>query len=356
MTTEHERIPLAAPHVPEEGVERVAELLRDGNLSTGEVVTEFEDAFSDIADRDHGIAVASGSVALELALEATFEDGDQIAVSPYNCGAVLYSVLRTGLAPVFVDADPETGSLSAEALRTASADGVLLTHLFGQPANVGPILDAAESIGATVVEDFAQAPGARYDGQPTGSFGRVGVCSFGSTKNVPTGEGGMVVTDESAVAEYVRSQRSNASDVTPPPRSVRMNDLEAALGLSHLACYDEILEGKRAIADVYREAIESVELPVLDNRATHVYHAFPVQVDDADGLVAHLEANDIETSRLYDLPLHKYSAVPATEDRFPGVCQLSNRIVLLPIHEALDREKAWQVATVVEDFAQRANH
>lgn len=355
MTNERDRIPIAAPHVPEDGIERVADLLRDGILSTGEVVAEFEAEFSNFAGRDHGVAISSGSVALELALEATFDAGEQIAISPYNCGAVLYSVLRSDLVPVFVDADPETGATSAEALRETAADGVLLAHLFGQPATVGPILDAAESIDATVVEDFAQAPGASYDGRPTGSFGRVGVCSFGATKNLPTAEGGMVVTDDAEIADYVRSQRSNTADVTPPPRSVRMNDLEAALGLARLEAYDDVLERKRAVADVYREAIESVALPTRDERATHVYHAFPVQVDDADGLAAHLRENDVETSRLYDAPLHEYEAAPETEGEFPGARQLSDRVVLLPIHEGMDDADARRVAATVEGFAERAD-
>lgn len=341
-------IPLAAPQIPDEGVERVEALLREGTLSTGDVVAEFEGSMAPFCDREHAVAVASGSVALELALKAVFEAGDRIALCPYNCGAVLYSVLRTDLEPVFVDADEATGALSPEALREKRVDGVLLSHLFGHPALTGEICEVAEEIGATVVEDFAQAPGATYDGRPTGSFGRVSVGSFGATKNLTSAEGGMVLTDDDSLGTFVRGQRSNTADRTPPPRSVRMNDLEAAVGLSQLDQYETVVERKRTIAETYRTALGSMEFPALDPAADHVYHAFPVLTEAADALADHLRDNGVETGRLYDRPLHRYETAPTTPAEFPGVERFSERLVLLPIHAALDEGA---VETVVDTLA-----
>lgn len=347
-------IPLASPRVGEDGIDRVTDLLASGMLSTGDVVAEFEDAFSSFVSRTHGVAVASGSVALELALEATFTDGDAIALSPYNCGSVLYSVQRVGLTPVFVDADPATGAIDPDALGEldADVDGVLLSHLFGHPADVDSVRSVAGALDATIVEDFAQAPGATVDGELIGSIGRVSVCSFGATKNLTTAEGGMVVTDETDIASYVSQQRSNTDDVTPPPRSVRMNDIEAAIGLAQLDRYDDILERKRSIAAIYRDELADVSVDLLPVApwASHVYHAFPVLHGDADTLAAHLREANIETSRLYNKPLHEYDAAPATTESYPVAERFASEVVLLPIHAELTTEEAHTIAAAVAAF------
>jgi len=347
-------ISLGAPEVSETGIEHVARLLEDGLLSTGGVVAEFEERFSSFVGRTHGVAVASGSVALELALEASFEEGDKIALSPYNCGSMLYAVLRTDLVPIFVDAEIETAALDPEALAEIATplDGVVSSHLFGHPARIREIKDVCEQMGATLVDDFAQAPGATVHGDPAGSLGAVGVCSFGATKNVTTAEGGMVVTDDPTIAEYVSDQRTNTDDVTPPPRSVRMNDIEAAIGLSQLETYNKTITRKRSVAAIYREQLSdlSIELLPVQPWATDVYHAFPVLAPDADRLADHLHKQDIGTSRLYETPLHEYDAAPPTDSEYPITEQLAEEVVLLPIHGQVTDSQAQTIADAVAGF------
>jgi dTDP-4-amino-4,6-dideoxygalactose transaminase len=346
-------IPLGAPAVSDAGIDHVVELLEDGLLSTGEVVDEFETQFSSLVNRSYGVAVASGSVALELALEAVFTEGDRVALSPYNCGSVLYAVLRSGLHPVFVDTDPETGGIDPDALAQESLlDGVVSSHLFGHPARISNIEKACERIGATLVDDFAQAPGATAHGKPVGSYGTVSVCSFGATKNLTTAEGGIVVTDDATVAEYVDDQRTNTDNVTPPPRSVRMNDIEAAVGLSQLDHYDDIINRKREVAAIYREQLSDLPANLLPVQpwATDVYHAFPVLTSDADRLAAHLDEREIGTSRLYKTPLHKYDAAPPTSGEYPVAERFADEVVLLPIHAQVSDLEARTVADAVTDF------
>lgn len=347
-------IPLGSPSISESAIEEIGDLLARGILSTGEVVCEFEDAFSSSVSRTHGVGVVSGSVALELALEATFNAGDVIAVSPYNCGSVLYSVLRAGLKPLFVDVEPETAAISPEVLDTVDEeiDGVLLTHLFGRPAAVAEVLEVARHRDTPVVEDFAQAPGATIGDEPIGSFGRVSVCSFGATKNLTTAEGGMVVTDDEALADYVAEQRTNTDDVTPPPRSVRLNDIEAALGLSQLATYEERLERKRSVAAVYHDELTDLSIDLLPRpaEATCVYHAFPVMHHDADALAAHLRRENVGTNRLYDELLYEYEAAPSTSQRCPVAEQFADEVVLLPIHGEMTDTDARTVASTVRSF------
>mgnify|MGYP006271923141 CR=1 FL=1 len=347
-------IPLGAPEVSETGIDHVVKLLEGGLLSTGEVVAEFEERFCSFVGRDHGVAVASGSVALELALEATFEEGDRIALSPYNCGSMLYAILRADLNPVFVDAEPETAALDPESLTRIGKplDGVVSSHLFGHPARIRDIVEVCDRLGATLIDDFAQAPGATVDGDPAGSLGAVGVCSFGATKNVTTAEGGMIVTDDSTIAKYVSEQRTNTDDVTPPPRSVRMNDIEAAIGLSQLEAYDKTITRKRAVATIYREELSDLPVGLLSVQpwATDVYHAFPVLAPDADRLAAHLDKRDIGTSRLYETPLHEYDAVPPTDNGYPVAERLADEVVLLPIHGQVTDSQARTVADAVAGF------
>lgn len=345
-------IPLGAPQIDDEGVQAVVAALESGTLSVGDRVAAFEDRFCELVGREHGVAVASGSVALELALEACFDGGDRVAISPYNCGSVLYSILRVDLDPVFVDADPETAAISPAALRRREdIDGVVLAHLFGHPADVDGVVAAADDLNATIVEDFAQAPGATYDGRPVGAVGRVSVCSFGATKNVTTAEGGIVVTDDRAIAGYASAQRSNTDDVTPPPRSVRMNDIEAEIGLHQLDRYGDALERKRAVAAIYRDRLDGVEMPDVAEWATHVYHAFPVLHESAHDLAAHLGANGVGTSRLYNTLLSEYDAAPSVDDEFPVARRFANETVLLPIHAGVSHALAETVAQTVDAFA-----
>jgi len=343
-------IPLADPKISIEARTHVDTLLERGTLSIGTVVSEFETKFAEWVSREHGVAVASGSVALELALEATFEEGARIALSPYNCGGMLYSLLRTKLNPIFVDADPETGALSPDSLQHTSVDGILLSHLFGHPAAVKEITAVAEKIDAMIVEDFAQAPGATVQGDRVGSIGQVSVCSFGATKNITTAEGGMVLTDDSAIADFIRTQRSNTSDTDPPPRSVRMNDIEAAIGLSQLAEYEKVTARKREIADQYRDKLKSIELLSVSPGCRQVYHAFPIFHGEADNLASHLRYNDIGASRLYETPLYAYEAAPQTNRAFPVTDRFCDEVVLLPIHTQLSHSEVETVIQNVEQF------
>lgn len=353
-------IRLGNPLIGEPEVEAVSGLLADGHLSVGDVVADFETAFAEYTGRAGGAAVASGSVALELALAVTeFQPGDGIVVSPYNCGAMLYSPLREDLVPVFADIDPTTCNLDPESVRAAvteaevPVEGLLVTHLYGLPAEYEPLAEIAAEFDLTVINDFAQAPGATYRGDRVGSLGDIGVCSFGATKNITTAEGGMVVGDETTT-EAVRRYRSNTgSETVEPQRSVRMNDLEAAIGIEQLNRYDEILSRKRRIAEIYREKLPSERIiqPVLSDR-TDAYHGFPIRSPDPEGLADKLAAGGIQTATVYDTPLYEYDACPHAVDptEFPNTEQVASEVLLLPIHPKLTEQQAATVADSVAEW------
>lgn len=356
-------IRLGNPAVGEAEIAAVSEAIRAGTLSTGDIVDDFEMECADLAGRAHAAAVASGSIALELAIHTSdLTPGAGILVSPFNCAAVLYSVLREGCTPVFADIDPETYNLApgtAEAAADAAdqpVEAIVAAHLYGQPCEMDALERLAEQRGLTLIEDYAQAVGAEYRGSPAGSFGDVGVASFGATKNLTTAEGGVVVSDTAQRIDRVRSIRSN----TNPPiegetlRSVRMNDLEAAIGREQISKYDDIIARKRAISTIYDERLSDVvKTPVYRDHATHVFHGYPIRTPQRDALLNFLAGRDIESAAVYDTPLYEYPQVEAPNDpttAYPHTQQAVGEVLLLPIHGSLSREDANAVADGVEVF------
>ncbi|TYL38940.1 aminotransferase DegT [Natronococcus pandeyae] len=336
----------------------VADALETGTLSTGEIVEQFESEFASFCGRDEGVAVASGSIALEFALSgAPLERDDGIVVSPFNCSAVLYSVLRSELTPVFADIDPETLALDPAAVERVlderdDVTALLLTPSYGLPASFDPLQSLADDHDLVVVNDFCQAPGATYDGDPVGSYGDVAICSFGATKNITTGEGGMLVGDDH-YAEYASERRSNdAVDSTRQPLSARMSDVAASIGRVQLERYPDLLEQRRAVAAAYRETLPEIVTPQpVPDRVTHAYHRFPVRTPDREALTAFLERRGIPYSIEVETPLYDYDAAPGTTDALPGTEAAIDETVLLPMHPGLTPATAAAISESIASFA-----
>lgn len=337
----------------------VADLLERGVLSTGERVEAFEAAFADLCGASHAVAVTSGSVALELALDAAgLRPGDGVVVSPFNCTAVLYSLRRRGLVPLFADVDEGTYNLDPEAVEAAlesrpDARGLLLTPTYGLPAGVEALTSLAAEYDLTVINDFCQAPGAEVDGRPVGSYGSLGVCSFGATKNITTGEGGMVVTDDAGLAREVRATRSNSGvDREDPPTNVRMSDVEAAIGLVQLDRYPDLLARRRDVANAYRESLPSAVVPqAVPADTSHAYHRFAVRVPDRDALQAALADAGVETSVGIEKPLYEFKCVEAAaRSQCPRTEGLLSEYLLLPMHAGLDAAAARDIAGTIASF------
>lgn len=353
----------ADPDISEREIEAVGEVLRSGTLSTGEVVAEFESEFATLVGCEEGAAVCSGSVALELAFEVSdLEPGDGIIVSPRNCAAVLYSILRQDLVPVFVDVEPTGHNLDpaavSEAIRTTEQHigGVLATHLHGTPCQIGALTSITDDHDLTLIEDICQAPGATVGGAPIGSFGSLAVCSFGATKNITTGEGGIVTGDDTETVAEIRLRRSSRhGEAAIPLRSVRMSDIEAAMGRQQLKRYDEMVDRRRTVAELYRSELgDLVTVPEPREGVMSVYASYPVLVDDSEGLRSHLADRRIE-SNTYDSLLHEYDCLAGQEwvkTPVPNAKDVRDRTVVLPVHSQMDRKDAETVVRVVREFYQ----
>src|ERR671916_1671091 len=261
-------IPIARPQMGEEEKQRVWDAMASGSLAQGPRVAEFEAAFADMVGVPHAVATSSGTTALHLALLGyDIGPGDEVVTVPFTFIASANSVLYTGARPVFVDVREDDFTLDPDQLEAAitpRTKGVMPVSLYGQPADLPAITDIAERHGLAVVEDAAQAHGAAIGQRRSGTWG-AGTFSFYPTKNMTTGEGGMVTTDDRDLAERVRLLREHGMRVRYHHEIVgynfRMTDLAAAIGLAQLPKLGSFNDRRRAIAARYDAELRGVVTP-----------------------------------------------------------------------------------------------
>lgn len=361
-----DQIPVARPTVDDEMVERAAAALRSGRHVKGPRVEGFESEFADFCGVEHGVAVSSGTSALLLALRAAgVGEGDAVAVPGHTFFASVSPVLSLGADPVFVDVDPETYTMDPDALAAVAAGtddlaAVLPVHLYGQPAAVARIRDVADAHGAAVVEDACQAHGAAVDGERAGSLGDAGCFSFYPAKNMTVaGDGGMLVTDDAALAATARHLRNHGRDDSGDHVALglnhRMDEPRAAVGREQLERLPAWNDRRREIAATYRERLGNVEgLTLPDERegVEHVYHLFVVQVDDRAAFRESLAERGVDTDVHYPTPAHRHETVREHVDAVPDLPeteQLVERIVSLPMFPGLDDEQVERVCAAIRD-------
>ncbi|GMU42488.1 MAG: aminotransferase DegT [Lysobacterales bacterium] len=297
----------------------VLEVLDSGWVSSaGPMVGRFERAFAEAVGVRHAVSTASGTTALHLALAALgIGPGDEVIVPDLTMIATVCAVLYTGATPVFVDIDPEIGTLdpvAAAAAITPRTRALLPVHLYGHPADMDPLRALADAHGLKLVEDAAQAHAARHRGRACGALGDVAAFSFYANKLISTGEGGMLTTDDDALAARARSLRNLAH--SPQRRfvhdelgfSYRMGALAAALGLGQLEQLERHLAHKQWLAQAYEERLRGLPglvLPQARPWATHAHWMYAIRLApqaplSRDGLAAALRAQGIETRDFFE--------------------------------------------------------
>jgi dTDP-4-amino-4,6-dideoxygalactose transaminase len=293
--------------VSEGDVAQVARVLRSGGLAQGPEVAAFERELATRVSVEAAAAVSSGSAALELALRALgVGAGDEVILPTYVCDALYHAVTRCAARPVLADADPATLSLSADDAKrrlTSRTRCLIVSHAFGLAVDPGPFT----ALGGPVLEDCAQALGARVDGRPAGSLGRIAVCSFYATKLLTTGEGGALVGPAALVSRAREARDYDEREDLAPRFNYKLTDMQAALGRSQLGRLDGFIARRRAIAGRYRTGLGGApcRLPA-DAGERHVYHRFIVALDrPVDRVIAQLEARGIAARRPVFRPLHR---------------------------------------------------
>jgi dTDP-4-amino-4,6-dideoxygalactose transaminase len=333
---------------------RVWEAMDSGMLAQGPRVAEFEERFAAMVDVPHAVATSSGTTALHLALLGFgIGQGDEVITVPFTFIASANSVLYTGARPVLVDVREDDFTMDPsliEAAITPRTRAIMPVSLYGQPADLPAIAAIAERHGLAVIEDAAQAHGAAVDGRHSGSWG-VGTFSFYPTKNMTTGEGGMVTTADGEVAGRMRLLREHGMAVRYHHDvlgyNFRMTDLAAAIGLAQLPRLAGFNDRRRAIAARYDAELRGVITPVVRPGVTHVYHQYTIRVAGRDEFAERLAERGVGSAIYYPIPVHRqkpFLAIGYGDERYPVTERLTEQVLSIPVHPSLTDD---EVATVI---------
>ncbi|MEK6632610.1 MAG: DegT/DnrJ/EryC1/StrS family aminotransferase, partial [Nitrospirota bacterium] len=282
MTITTTMIPHSRPSIDRGEIRAVTEVLRSGHLAQGAVVERFERGMAAYLGLAGGVAVNSGTMALEVALRVLgVGPGDEVILPSYVCAAPWQAVQRVRAQARLVDIEPETFQIDADLTRaaiTSRTRAIIVPHLFGLPAD----LTRLAQLGLPLIEDCAQTLGATEQGRSVGSVGVLTVCSFYANKLLCAGEGGMVLSDDPVLLARARALREydGAPSLNPQATNLKMTDLQAAIGLAQLNRLPELLERRVSLARSYREALagSSAILPVVPAGRSHVYYRFVVRL------------------------------------------------------------------------------
>jgi len=354
-------IRLAWPDVGPEELAAVAEVLESGFLTMGPKVAEFEVGLADACGTEHAVAVSSGTAALHLAVLALgIGEGDEVLVPAYTFPATANVVALAGARPVLVDVDRRTMNVDPASVYDALTErtrAVIAVHLFGLPLD-WEALQSAVPPEVVLIEDAAGALGARWRGMPCGGLGLMGCLSFHPRKVVTTGEGGAVTTSDPELADAVRRLRhhgiatDDGVDIRRPSTNYRLSDLQCAIGITQLARLDELVAGRRRVAEAYTQRLSGVvETPVADEGDEHGWQAYVVQLDDRDQVLAALREQGVE-AQIGTYALHRL-ATYRDQGAFPAADACYERALALPLHSRLGGAEIDRVSELLDKLVSK---
>jgi dTDP-4-amino-4,6-dideoxygalactose transaminase len=358
----HPAISIARPVLGEEEKRAVMEVLDSGQLAQGPRTEAFEQAFAGYVTAKHAIGVNSGTAALIVALQAHgVGPGDEVITTPFSFIATATSIVACGATPVFVDIDPFDLNIDPALVEDAITDrtkAVMPVHLYGHPARVTELQELCEEFELALVEDAAQAHGAEHAGQRVGTFG-TGCFSFYPTKNMMTGEGGMITSNDEGVTHRSRLIRAHGQEERYVHEEFglnwRMQEINAAIGLVQLGHLESWNEARISNAEKLSNLIRSVETPKVREGDRHVFHQYTVRVPkDRDGLQKRLAEAGIGTAIHYPIPIHQQPIMRKLgfgEGTFPVAEAAAKSVLSLPVHPMLGPEDIEYIAASVNRLA-----
>lgn len=358
-------IPPAKPIIGEEEVEAVSAVLRSGMVAQGPQVAAFEEEFSEqVVDGAFSVAVNSGTSALHLGLLASgVGPGDEVIVPSFTFAATANSVAITGATPVFVDIEPTYFNMdpaAAEAAITERTKGIMPVHLYGHPAAMDQFEMIADKRGVALFEDAAQAHDATLNGRKVGTFGLAAAFSFYPTKNMTSGEGGMITTGSEEVARRAQILRNQGMAQQYANELVgvnnRMTDINGAIGRTQLRHLEEWTKKRQENAAFLDENLEGVVVPAVAPGATHVYHQYTIRVPEADRDAFVGELRDkfqVGSGVYYPIPNHR---LPSLAKYAPGLDlpeteKAALEVISLPVHPSLTQEDLERIVEAVNTVA-----
>lgn len=355
-------INIAKPQIGPEEKQAVWEVLDSGMIAQGARVKAFEEGFAQLCGVKFAVATTSGTTALHVALLAAgIGQGDEVITSPFTFIASANSILFTGARPVFVDIDPLTYNIDPsliEAVITPRTKAIMPIHLFGLSCDMQPIQDIARKYNLLVIEDACQSHGAAYRGKMVGSFG-IGAFSFYPTKNMTSGEGGMITTDDEPIAERCRVIRQHGMRRRYYHDELgfnfRMTDIHAAIGIEQLKKLRTKNAQRVSNARYLNAHLKGVITPAVPEGCEHVYNQYTIRVPDGkrDALREYLHEHNVGSEIYYPVPIHKQSFYVSDlgyRGTYAEAERAANEVLSLPVHPALSMDDLEQVASLVSNF------
>ena len=362
-----EGIPLSGPDITEEEVRAVEAVLRSGRLSIGPHIEAFEQAVAARAGRKHGIGVSSGTSGLHLCVRGLgIGEGDEVITTPFSFVATTNCLLFERARPVFVDIDPASYNMdpgAIEAAITRRSKAILPVEVFGNPTHFDEYERIASRHGLLLIEDCCEALGAALAGRPAGSFGQCGVFAFYPNKQITTGEGGLIVTDDDRLADLCRSLRNQGRDTREwlcharMGYNYRLSEINAVLGEVQMRRLEEFLAKRRAVADLYSQALRDLEedllLPPMPAPAAASWFVYVIRLadrfsrQDRDEVMRLLREEGIGCNP-YFVPIHLQPYVMellhTREGDYPVTERIAARTIALPFHARLPASSVARVA------------
>ncbi|MDZ4765365.1 MAG: DegT/DnrJ/EryC1/StrS family aminotransferase [Chloroflexota bacterium] len=354
-------IPISSPQFDDAELTLIKEVLASGIVAQGPKVAQLEQEFAKLAGSQFAIATANGTTALHLALLAHgIGTGDEVITSPFTFIASANSILYTGARPVFVDIRADTYNIDPdliEAAITPRTKAIMPIHLFGLMADIGAIMDIARRHNLIVIEDAAQAHGAMFNGQYAGSFG-TGCFSLYATKNMTSGEGGMITTNDPQIAETLKLLRAHGSKVRYQHDilgyNFRLTDLHAAVGLAQIRKLCDFNERRRINAEFLSEHLTRVITPTVPDKFHHVWHQYSVRLvdGDRDAALDKLKAAGVGSGIFYPIPIYRQKVYVdrGYTDHLPVTEMVTAQIFSLPVHPALSSSDLETIIAAVESI------
>ena len=342
----------------------IQKVFDSGQYIMGPFVESFEEEFAEFCGTKHSVAVANGTDALLLILDA-FDIGpeDEVITSPFTFFATAEVISQKGAIPVFVDIDPNTYNLDVNQVEdkiTERTKAIIPVHIFGQPVDMDELSLIADKYNLLIIEDACQAIGAKYNDKKVGSIGRAGAFSFFPTKNLGCyGDGGIVVTNDDKLAETIKILRFHGSNPkyyhSMIGRNSRLDAIQAAILSVKLKHIDSWNEKRNEKAKIYNQLLKNTPLitPYHDINRTHVYHLYIIQSNYRDELMGYLKERGISTGVYYPVPLHRqevYKFLGYKDGSLPVAEKMSERTFAIPLYPELDYQQQIYISQQIGEF------
>jgi dTDP-4-amino-4,6-dideoxygalactose transaminase len=343
----------------------ISHVLEETKFILGPNVSALEEEIAAYHGLSFAAGVANGTDALLLALRACgIEAGDEVITTPFTFIATAEVVSLLNATPVFVDICPDTYNIDVRQIEgkiTSKTKAIIPVHLFGHPADMKPLMEIARKHNLKVIEDCAQAFGAKYHGEKVGSIGDIGCFSFFPSKNLAGyGDGGMIITKHEAIAQHVRILRNHGSSKRYYHQEVgynsRLDEIQAAIIRVKLKKIDQFNALRRENAAAYSKAInnKNVLLPVTAPDCEHVYHQFTVRAQNRDAIAEALQRNNISSAVYYPVPLHRQDVFLKSAEgpvKLPQSEKCAGEVLSLPMFPELNRDEIKTIADVINDVS-----